>query len=182
LPPISLVLATWSSDYVTGLQATRYRGPASSSAAQGGINLWVARFAAAAQRAVDDASSFEATAQLLQAQWKTKLGSVRANSATDLLLRSLPGAPVITASSATTLVGRSFKAVNDAITRLVEAGILKQVNVGKRNRVFEAPEIIEAFTDLERQLASPEGDTRTSKPARRVPRRRSGQRTDSPPE
>ena len=175
LPPISLVLATWSNDYVAGLQATRYRGPASSSAAHDGINLWVARFAAAARRAVDDASNFEATAQLLHRQWKAKFGSVRANSATDLLLRSLPGAPVITVSSAATLVGRSFKAVNDAIARLVDAGILQQINVGKRNRAFEAPEIIEAFTDLERQLASPEGDTRTSKPARRVPRRRLNQ-------
>jgi Fic family protein len=47
LPPISLVLATSANDYVQGLQATRYRGPASSTAAQTGANLWVARFAAA---------------------------------------------------------------------------------------------------------------------------------------
>lgn len=175
LPPVSLVLATWANDYVAGLQATRYRGPAASQAAHDGTNLWVARFASAARRAVDDATSFEATAQLIHGQWKAKLGSVRANSATDLLLRSLPGAPVITVSSASTLVGRSFKAVNDAIARLVDAAILKQINVGKRNRAFEAPEIIEAFTDLERQLASPAGNTRTSKPARHVPGRHSNQ-------
>jgi Fic family protein len=172
LPPISLVLATWSNDYVAGLQATRYRGSASSSAAHDGINLWVARFAAAARRAVDDASHFESAVQELHDQWKERLGAVRANSATDLLLRSLPGAPVVTVGSAATLVGRSFRAVNEAIARLVEAGILKQINVGKRNRAFEAPDIIQAFTDLERQLASPEGDTLTSKPARRVPQRR----------
>ena len=35
LPPVSLVLATWSDDYVAGLQATRYRGPASSDAGAG---------------------------------------------------------------------------------------------------------------------------------------------------
>ena len=34
--------------------------------------------------------------------------------------------------------------------------------MGRRNRAFEAPEIINAFTDLERQLASPDGDTLTS--------------------
>jgi hypothetical protein len=67
---------------------------------------------------------------------------------------------------------RSFTAVNGAITRLLADGILQQTNVGRRNRAFEAPAIIEAFTDLERQLASPEGNTRTSEPARRVPRRR----------
>ena len=53
----------------------------------------------------------------------------------------------------------------------MDAGVLKQVNIGRRNRAYEAPEIVAAFTDLERQLASPAGDTR-SEPARRVPRRR----------
>jgi hypothetical protein len=59
----------------------------------------------------------------------------------------------------------------DAVTRLAEAGILRQITIIPRNRAFEAPEVIEAFTALERQLASPGGDTRISEPARRVPRR-----------
>ncbi len=78
----------------------------------------------------------------------------------------------MTVSSAAELISRSFPAANDAITRLAEAGILRQITVGRRNRAFEAPEVIEAFTALERQLASPGGDTRISEPARRVPRRR----------
>jgi hypothetical protein len=52
------------------------------------------------------------------------------------------------------------------------AGILRQVNVGRRNRAFEAPDLIEEFAALERRLASPRGDTRTGEPTRRVPRRR----------
>lgn len=172
LPPISLVLATWANDYIAGLEATRYRGPASSKAAHDGLNLWVARFAAAAQRAVDDASSFEIRTQALEGEWRSRLGPVRANSATDRLLRALPGAPLLTINSAAVLIGRSFAAANEATARLLDAGILRQVTVGRRNRAFEAPTIIEAFTDLERQLASPEGDTMTSKPTRRVPRRR----------
>ena len=35
-----------------------------------------------------------------------------------------------------------------------------------------APELVDAFTDLERQLASPAGDTKSSEPTRTVPRRR----------
>ena len=50
--------------------------------------------------------------------------------------------------------------------------MLAQANAGRRNRTFEAPELIEAFTALERQLASPAGDTRVSEPVRRVPRRK----------
>lgn len=52
---------------------------------------------------------------------------------------------------------------------LAEADVLSQVTVGKRNRAFEAREIINAFTDLERQLASPGGDTRSSEPSRPTP-------------
>jgi Fic family protein len=171
LPPISLVLATWANDYVAGLGATRYRGSASSTAAHDGTNLWVARFAAACSRAVADANSFEERARLLQDEWRARLGRVRANSATDLLLRALPGTPVITVSSAAAHLGRTFQPVNEAIARMTDADILKQVNVGRRNRAFEAPDAIAAFTALERQLASPAGNTRTSAPSRRVPLR-----------
>lgn len=86
----------------------------------------------------------------LEAQWRKRLGRVRANSATDLLLQRLPGVPVLTAESAATLLGRTFKPANAAIQRLVDADILSQITIGRRNRAYEAPEIIEAFTDLER--------------------------------
>ncbi|HUY60791.1 MAG TPA: Fic family protein, partial [Candidatus Dormibacteraeota bacterium] len=171
LPPVSLVLATWAQDYIGGLAATRYRGPATSKQAGEGINLWVGRFATACKRAVDDASSFEQRARAIETSWRERLGRVRARSAADLLLGVLVGAPVVTVNSAAEMIDRSFIQTNEAIVRLVEADILRQVTVGRRNRAFEAPDIIAAFTDLERQLASPEGDTRMSEPPRRVPRR-----------
>ena len=154
LPPVSLVLATWADDYVAGLQATRYRGPAGTIAARDGLDLWVGRFAAACRRAVSDAATFELRTRELRAAWRQRLGRVRAGSATDLLLARLPGAPIVTVTSAAALTGRSFPSVNEAITRLVDAGILRQVTIGRRNRAFEAPEVIEAFTALERQLTS----------------------------
>ncbi|MST31337.1 Fic family protein [Acidimicrobiaceae bacterium USS-CC1] len=172
LPPVSLVLATCAQDYVDGLSATRYRGPASSRAAHDGTNLWIGRFATACKRAVDDAASFEERARGIEASWRERLGRVRARSAADLLLGALVGAPVVTVNSAADMISRSFVQTNEAISRLVDAGVLQQVTVGRRNRAFEAPDIIAAFTDLERQLASPEGDTHSSEPVRRVPRRR----------
>ena len=54
--------------------------------------------------------------------------------------------------------------------RCLDAGILRQVTVGRRNRAYEAPDVIAAFTALERSLASPDGDTRSSEPVRPVPR------------
>ena len=67
---------------------------------------------------------------------------------------------------------RGFAPGDGGGVRLLAEDILRQINVGRRNRAFEAPAVIEAFTDLERQLASPGGDTRTSEPVRRVPPRR----------
>ena len=172
LPPISLVLATWAQDYVDGLTATRYRGAATGRDAHAGLNLWTGRFAGACIRAVADASSFEERVGQIQDRWRTQLGRVRRGSATDLLIQWLPGAPILTVNGAAELIGRSFPQTNEAVTRLVDAGILSQVSVGKRNRAFEAKEIIDAFTDLERQIASPSGDTRNSEPSRPVPPRR----------
>lgn len=169
LPPVSLVLATWA-DYVDGLAATRYRGPASGREAHAGLNLWVGRFAGACVRAVDDAASFQNRVERIEGTWRAQLGRVRSGSATDLLLRSLPGAPILTVNGAAQMINRSFTQTNDATARLAAAGILSQVTVGKRNRAFEAETVINAFTDLERQLASPAGDTHTSAPSRPVSR------------
>ena len=170
-PPVSLILATWSKDYIKALIDTRYLGMAGTEEAHEGLNRLIALFAAACQRAINDAFSFEDRIRKLEEKWRTKLGRVRSRSARDLLLRKLTGAPLITVSSAAKLIERSFQATNEAITGLVEAGILTPVTVGRRNRAFEAKEVLRLFTDLERQLASPTGDTRTARPSRRVPYR-----------
>lgn len=171
VPPVSLVLATWSKDYVNGLTASRYRSDASSQEAVDGLDYWVGLFASAMTRAVGDAEAYEQRVAEVQGAWREALDKVRGNSAVDLLLNALPGAPVITVQSAATLIGRSEQAVNEAIPRLVDAGVLTQTTVGRRNRAFEALDLIDAFTDLERQLASPDGDTLHSPPERRAPQR-----------
>jgi Fic family protein len=150
LAPISLMLATWSTDYISGLTAMRYQGDPQSEQAQQGLDRWVALFAAATTRAVADAERYEAGIAAVEARWREELGSVRANSSVDLLLRALPGAPVLNVQSAAALIGRSEQAANEAVGRLLAAGILKQTTLGRRNRVLEAPAVIEAFNDLER--------------------------------
>ena len=116
----------------------------------------------------------------LQEEWRRRLGRVRKGSAVALLLGALPATPMLTVQSAAALIGRSQQATNEAIARLVESRILKQTTAGNRNRAFEAPELINSFTaldrqlashGLERQLASPDADTRLSPPVRTVPYR-----------
>lgn len=155
LPPVSLVLAAQAQQYVAGLMATRYDGDPSSQAAHEGLNQWIAVFASASARAVSDAFDYEGRARELEDEWRSRLGSVRRGSAADLLLGMLPGAPIVTAGGAAELIGRTYQAANQAVTRLTAAGILRPVRVGRRNRAFEAPEVIDAFTGLERALATP---------------------------
>ncbi len=172
LPPVSLILATRSEDYVDGLMATRYVGSPDSSAAIEGLNRWIGTFAAACARAVGDALAFEGRIRSIQAGWRASVGSVRKGSSVDLLIGVLPGAPIVTVSSAADLIHRSFERTNQAFARLEEAGIIQPVSVGRRNRAFEARAVMDAFADLERQLASAAGDTLSAPPERPAPRRR----------
>ncbi len=171
LPPVSLVLSTWAADYVAGLTSTRYAGGTGSEAAHIGINRWVALFASACGWAVADAGWFQERVRQLQETWRQRAGNPRRDSAVRRLIGALPAAPVLTVATAAELTGRSFQAANQAMDRLVEAGVLVQVSVGRRNRAFEAPELIDVFTALERRLASPADDTLVSPPVRGVPRR-----------
>lgn len=171
VPPISLILATRAVDYVAGLTAFRYIGDATEPESLARINSWVATFAAAAHRAVLDAEHFEQRIEGLKQDWRRRLGGVRAGSAAALLLEHLPGMPILTVKDAAAAIDRSVQATSGAIARYVEADVLTQVKAGRRNRVWEAPEAIDAFTDFERLLAAPTGDTRSADPNRPVPAR-----------
>lgn len=165
-PPVSLILATRAQDYIHGLVSFRFAGAVDSPEAHDGLNAWVGIFAAACVRAVEDAVAFENRCREIEEGWRARLGRIRSGSSVDLLLRILPGTPIVSVKSAMNALGRSKPQVNDAVARLHEAGILEQVTVGRRNRAFEAQEVIGALGELERQLASPSGDTLTVREGR----------------
>jgi Fic family protein len=174
VPPISLVLATWASDYIAGLTAFRHSGAPDSAERSTGAGTWLRTVATASYRSCNDAEAYAERIETLDTRWREQLGRVRANSAVELLLDLLPGVPVITVESAARLIGRSEMRTGEAVNRLEAAGILRQRNIGKqRYRVFEAADVVDLFTGLERALASPTGDTATAAPTRRVPRRAS---------
>lgn len=171
-PPVSLVLATRASQYIAGLESFRYIGSSECDEARSGLNAWVGTFAAACVRATQDAIVFEERCAEIEAAWRERLGRVRRDSSVDLLLRLLPGTPVLSVKTASALLDRSKAQVNQAVARLESAAVLRQITVGRRNRAFEAREVIDAFADLERQLASPVGDSTVAPPVRHVPVRR----------
>ena len=70
------------------------------------------------------------------------LGPCHEGTTIDVLVRELPGLPVMDAQLAVALTGKTFPAVAKAIDELVEKGILTQIGAGKRNRVYEARDIL----------------------------------------
>jgi len=170
VPPISLVLATWSEEYVNGLMTFRHLSEPDSAERSAAAVEWLRMFATATSRACRDADAYSQDIDDMTTAWRSKAGRVRANSSADLLLAILPGAPIITVESASKLIGRSKARTTDAVNALVAAGVLRQRNGGRqRYRVFEAAEVLDLFTRLERALASPTGDTRNAQPVRAVP-------------
>jgi len=168
-PPVSLVLATMKDDYMRALDSFHSEAPPESPDATAGVDAWVSFFAQACTRSVQDASLFEERVAAIQADWRERMAPVRRGSSVDLLIEALPRTAILTVNEAARILDRSFTAANAAIQELVKAKVLRQVSIGKRNRAFESPEVIAAFTQLERRLASPAGDTRAAAPVRPVP-------------
>ena len=172
VPPISLVLATWSGDYIDGLTSFRHLSEPDSAERSQAASTWLRMFASATSRSCRDAQDYSQDIDEITTAWRARLGRVRANSSMDLLINVLPGAPIITVESASDLIGRSKARTTGAVNALAEAGVLTQRNVGRqRYRVFEASDVLDLFTGLERTLASPTGDTRFGRPVRRGPDR-----------
>jgi hypothetical protein len=116
---------------------------------------------------------FEERIRSVQQEWRTRLGPLRSDAAALRLIDVLPGAPVITLASAQSMVDRSLRATIDGVKGLINAGIVTPAHLGRqRKQIYEAREIIDVFTALERQLASPADDTQIEPPARPVPARR----------
>ncbi len=166
LPPVSLVLATRANAYVSALDGTRTSGDVAP-----GVLAWLELFLSATGRACRDAGTFSADLTALEQRWRASIGRVRSDSAALKLIEALPALPVFTVTTVAAYLGRSYPQTSAAVEKLREAGVVKQVTLGRRNRAFEVVGLFEAFTGFERSLASPDGNTVSSPPARPVPAR-----------
>ena len=181
VPPISLVLATWSDSYIEGLTDFRHEGAADSPQRDRALEPWLDVFAAATWRACTEAVEYSDRISELTDEWNHKLGPYRKGSALDLLVQRLPGVPLLTPDKAAQLIGRSPVATRAAITQLIDTDILRlRPSSSPRNRVLEAPAVIHMLTALERSLATPGGNTRQQRPARPVPDRPQPTNTEAP--
>ena len=97
---------------------------------------------------------FQRQLALIERGWRKKLGYVRDDCTIDLLLQRLTGVPVLSVTSAMKIINRNLPVTSAALSLLVSNGILTEINLSARNRAFEAPEIITAFTKMEKTLVN----------------------------
>lgn len=152
VPPISVLLAAQKELYIRGLVGFR----------EGRQDEWLEVFAVAATRASELASAYLVRVQELQAEWTDRLAGIvkRTDATAWLLIKELPGNPIMSAAIALARTGRSRPRVHEAIDQLVLAGVLLPLGQGRRNRLWEAAGLLDLLADLE--AAVPAADARVS--------------------
>lgn len=160
VPPVSVILATNARSYIAGL--TVYR--------QGEVAEWCALFAAATRTAGRRALALTERLQELRARWRAQAANPRRDSTASRLLALLPAYPIIDAVTVERLIGVSNQAARLAIATIEGAGIVRQRNIGRRNRAWVAQDVFDLINTFEWELATPEDKTqeRRSAPSART--------------
>jgi Fic family protein len=159
VPPVSLVLATRSSEYIGGLEEYRFRD----------VVEWLVFFSVAMISAARKARGLALRIQGLADGWLERLGNPRSDASSRKIVDRLAAEPIITVARAAELAGVSGTAADNAVRRLEASGILKQLNEQRWGRRWEAPDVFALLDDFERELATPDGDDRPARPAPRSP-------------
>lgn len=157
VPPISLVLATRSDEYIGGLAEYRFRDAIA----------WLVFFAVATTSAARKARSLATRIQDLGDVWLARLGSPRRDASSRKIIERLPAEPILTVARAASIAGVSNTAADNAMRTLQNAGILKPLNEKRWGRRWEAPDIFNLLDDFDRELATPDGEDRPARPAPR---------------
>lgn len=145
---MSVVLAREKDRYVRGL--TDYRND--------DVLAWIDTFSLAVAEASKLAEEYLERVRATQDRWRARLKAEvapRSDAAAWALIDVLPAHPVVTLPVGVAAVGRSKPSVNAAIPQLVAAGILRPLSESKRNRAWEASELLDLIVDLEDGVAPP---------------------------
>jgi Fic family protein len=143
VPPVSLVLGARSNTYIRGLNAF----------AHGELADWLEVFARALRAAAQRSATLAGAIAELQESWRERAGRPRKDSSAEALIGALPAYPVLTADSASKLLGRSVQAANEALAALERAGVVKVAGAVRRNRAFESPELLQLVAAFEKELS-----------------------------
>lgn len=160
VPPVSLVLAANANRYIEGLTQYRSEDPIA----------WCRMFNRTLYSATEHAKTFNKELAAMQGRWREAAGNPRSHSAAEKLIRALPAQPIVSLKIASTITGGSDEGARKALNELAQVGVLFPATVGKKkNRMWEARELLTLLDNFEWQLATP---TRSGEPRRASPQYR----------
>jgi len=132
--PVSAGLLTDTTGYFQAL--TDYR--------EGYIETIIQQFINASFRAIDNGRELVDDLERVYVAWSERLTS-RRGSAAQRLLPDLLSQPAVTVAHVEAVTGVALSAAQRAIEQLEGAGVLTRTNENRRNRVWIAPDVIEAL-------------------------------------
>lgn len=146
LLPLLLAAGGYPPFYLSGalLRVRRdYYGALAAVQLRGQWAPWLELLGRAVIESCDESVSIAQDLLALAERWEAKLSDYRVDSAARRLPRFLIGHPVLSVGQAAKALELSVPTANAAFKNLVDAGILRQLDKRKRNRVFLAPEVLE---------------------------------------
>lgn len=111
---------------------------------------WAAYNARNTSMAVMIADMFLQRVEKMRASWRCQGLKISANSATEGLLDLFLAIPQLSIRHAAIRIGKSYGATNEAMHQLVKAGIIEEVPIDNRERIFvctQSAELIAGFVD-----------------------------------
>jgi Fic family protein len=145
VPPVSVILAANSRDYVRGL--TLYR--------VGEVAAWCHIFAGAMRTAAAHGTNVANHLATLQSTWRDRAGTPRSGSGASKLIEILPAYPVLTIETAAHAINSSYQVARLAIIRLERVGVLQRTRIGRDGEAWEARELFQAINAYEFDNATP---------------------------
>lgn len=132
--PVSAGLLKDTARYFKALESYR----------RGELEPIITVFADAAHEAIWNGRRLAAEIQQARMKWQALLNA-RSDSGAAQLLDHLLEQPVITSNHVVEFLGITAANSQNAIDRLVDAGILSQLGSGKRNRIWQATDVVRAL-------------------------------------
>ncbi|BCB78602.1 hypothetical protein GCM10022251_59410 [Phytohabitans flavus] len=143
LVPVSLVLAAYGDHYIQGLVDFR----------EGAVDQWCGTFASASRLAIEGAGQFEEHLATMISRWRLET-EARPDSHLWHACEQTTITPVFTVTSLRDALGASTTAATEVIERLEGIGVVAQVSLGRRNRVYLNRAVLRLLDDFERDLLS----------------------------
>jgi hypothetical protein len=150
---LSIAFARPEANYVDGLNAFR----------RDDLDAWLTVFATAVTFAANATVGLARKMTELRSAWEAQITSARQDrgkrapridAAVLAALDVLPDTPAFHARDLSEQIGRTWRATQDAIVELEQAGIVKQVSAGKGNRLYEASDVFALLDGFEHDPAT----------------------------